>query len=131
MKKDSFEEWFHKFYYSDDAQSYVFSNYNNATRDEQVGEFSAKAAWNHQQEKIDGLFFKNEVFKEANAQLADKIKLIDALKRSTEKELEQIKEENQLLKGLVNDKDIELSEIYEWMCDSSDREASFDEWAKE
>lgn len=34
-----------EFYSSEKAQNYCFGNYNNATRDEYVGEFSFKAGW--------------------------------------------------------------------------------------
>jgi len=60
---NKFKEWFDVFYDSKEAQEFCFGNYNNATRDEQVGEFSAKAAYNHQQLKIDKLEKENKELK--------------------------------------------------------------------
>jgi len=39
LEKIKQEAW-DKFYYAKEAQSFCFGNHNNATRDEQVGEFS-------------------------------------------------------------------------------------------
>jgi hypothetical protein len=47
-----FKQWWDKFYYTEKAQEFCFGNHNNAARDEQVGEFSAQEAWDHQQDKI-------------------------------------------------------------------------------
>lgn len=39
------EKCWHEFYNSKEAQDYCFGNYNNATRDESVGEFSFSGGW--------------------------------------------------------------------------------------
>lgn len=55
MKRKTFDEWFDLFYRSKEAQEFCFGNYNNATRDEQVGEFCAKKAFRANDEYIEYL----------------------------------------------------------------------------
>ena len=64
---NNFDRWFEKFYYSEKAQEFCFGNHNNATRDEQIGEFSAGAAWDYQQLDIDG--FRDEITAQNTRQL--------------------------------------------------------------
>ncbi len=50
-----FYSWFDSFYNSDIAQEFAFSNHNRSARDEQIGEFSAEAAWDFQDNRIKSL----------------------------------------------------------------------------
>lgn len=53
MKQDNErEKAFDKFYNSKEARDYCFGNYNNATRDEQVGEFSFNAGYDYRNAEI-------------------------------------------------------------------------------